>query len=268
MNIRYISLWVDEPIYSGIDGELGGYFNSRARFIDNFLSKIVRKDKIPSEKFKMISINPVIGRETCVKLLDFSQVFKVFLRVEKKELDDFILMDNMQKYEYFLRLHERGYRETNKYFDIGIEKLLSYNDILRQNGFKNEWMFKKKAIKEFGIHIFLDSSFTSFDFNMYLSVYDIKKTKLIARKSIFHTHPDEFFYQKDLRKVVFDDEKMQIIDYLDNPICEYYYKDLVDGIINVNFLNEDIMKNQFTDEEQGKFHWKYSRSIAMKLNEV
>ncbi|MBQ6162402.1 MAG: hypothetical protein IJK21_07140 [Prevotella sp.] len=268
MNIRYIALDIDYPIYSRINEEFGAYFGYRARFIDNFLSKIVRKDKIPSDKFKMISINLHVGRETCVKLLDYLQVFQVFLRVEEKELDDFLLMDEIHKYEYFLQLHERGYREANKYFDIGIEKLLSYNDILRQNGFKNEWLFKKKQIKEYGIYIFLDCSFTSFDFNLYMSVYDLKKIKLIARKSIFHTKPDEFFYQEDLRKVFFDDEKMQIIDFLDHPICEYYYKDLAEGIIKVNFLDEDLIKHQFTDEEQGKYHWKPGRSIAMKLNEV
>ena len=269
MNIRYLALWIDHPIYSGIEEEYGYYFNERSRFLDNFLSKAVRKDKISSEKFKMISINPVLNRDTSVKLLEYSQVFKVFLRVKQKELDDFLVMSDLQKYEYFLQLHERGYHEANKYFDIGIDLLFSYNDILRKNGYKNEWLFKKKQIKEYGIYIYLDCSFSSFDFNLYLTVYDLKKTHLIARKSIFHTHPDEICYQKDLRKTIFEDEKFFITDFLGHPICEYKYKDLSEGNIKVNFLDDYLETNQFSDEEQGKYHnKKHGRLIAETLGEI
>ena len=214
MIIRYIALWIQHPFDSGIKEEFGYYFNERCRFLDNFLSKTVRKDKIPSEKFKMISIQPVLNRETRVKLLEYSQVCQVLLQVKQQELDDFLHMGNLGKYEYFLQLHERGYQEANKLFDIGIDKLLSYNEILRLNNFKNEWLFKKKPIKKYGIYIYLDCSFSSFDFNLYLSVYDLKKTHLIARKSIFHTHPDEISYQKDLRKTIFEDDKFFITDFL------------------------------------------------------
>ena len=268
MKIRYIALWIDHPLYSGIEANLGYYFSNRTRFIENFLSKSVRKDSIESDKFNMISVQPVLYGGTGLKVLEYSKVLQVFLQVEQQELDNFLLMSDLQKYEYFLQLHERGYHEADNYYDIGIDRLLSYNDVLRKNGFKNEWLFKKKQIKKYGIYIYLDCFFSSFDFNLYLSVYDLKKTHLIARKSIFHTHPDEQFYQKDLRKVFFEDEKFFITDFLDRPICEYKYKDLAGGDIKVNILNDHLKTYQFSEGEQGKYHWKGGRSIAETLGEI
>ena len=93
------------------------------------------------------------------------------------------------------------------------------------------------------------------EFNLFLSVYDEKTRKLIERKSVYKTFPDEIFYSKSLRKTLFEEERLLILNFLNKPVCEFYYRDLAKGNIIVNILNQSDAKNQYNEKNYKEFDW-------------
>lgn len=256
MKLWYISLWINYCQYSGIDDKFGNKFNYNSRFVNNFISRQVRKRNITTSDRNMISValskNVECNR---VKSNSYDHVIAVDVKTTDQELATYETMTKNKQCEFYLHKLEQGYELAHSICDFDISKLYDIHAHFRSLNYKNEWLFKKKTIKQYGIIVTLDCSFTFSEFNMYLSVHDAKTKELIERKSIFRTLPDEIFYSKRLKKTIFDIDKLLILDFLNKPVCEFYYRDLAHGIITVNLLNPSDIKFLYKEGIPKEYDW-------------
>ena len=240
MKLRYISIHFNfstKHVYE----DIAFIFESNVRFICNYLSKTVRKLKIETGAYKMLSIN-LTPLEDSVEIHDWDQVLSIKIHFAPKDKEHFLSLTKLEdRFEYFLSLLEQGYQMAVDagYSEICIDKLLQLHETFRSGNYKNEWLWKKKQIKDKGIYIFFNCYFTTFDFKLVLDVYDLKKTKKICSGVIMQTLPDEICYDKDFRNLVITDDKIIILDFLNYPNFCINIQELVQGQVISCCVNKD-----------------------------
>ena len=245
MKIRYISLHIEHPLYSGFsDEDFNIKFNNNARFICNYLSKAVRKLNLETDgTYKMISVNPHANQ--CYSKIDVEYVLSNNIYVSPKDMERYKQMENLtERYEFYLSLLERGYMQAATFKEgIPVESLLSLHQQFRDGGYKNEWLFKKKPVRDFGICIYLKCYFTSFDFRLELEVYGLKTKELVTKGIVIQTPPNEVCFDYKFKQISIENDKLLILDFLNHPRYEIGLRDLSNGIFNVRYLKEDDIKD-------------------------
>ena len=141
--------------------------------------------------------------ESSIRIWD-SDVINCKLFLSPEEIDKLNKMKRLEdRYEYYFSFLERGYRFVSESIPLPVDSILGLHDQFRKGGYRNEWLFKKKMIREYGLYVFLKCYFTTFDFHLELEAYDLKKTHLIAKDIIFRSFPGELCYDKDFRSIHF-----------------------------------------------------------------
>lgn len=232
--IRYINL----DAYNATSLLIDTYrFNFNVRFICNYLSKEVRRLNLFGDgTYKMISVRLRNTPSSC-KLTygtDFPDVLSILLYIsEQDQITYNNTTDLTERYEFCLKLLERGYAFASQFKELPLESLLNLNDKFRENNYRNEWLWKKKLIRSYGIYVFFKCYFTTFDFRLVLEVYDKKCSTLLTKGVVLRTGPDELFYHKEFRKLEIIDDKLIIKDFLDKKNFEFDLHQLSKGIFNV-----------------------------------
>ena len=214
------------------------YYN--IEFIVDYLTKNVKKLNIPTPNFNLLVIKP---RDITIGFVDVHEYLKnleVYVPTPKDELLSIVGSKNLKdRCEKVLTILERGYRIASEYYDIEIDKLLELHQKFREGGYKHEWLFIKKPIKEYGIYVFFNCYFTTIDFRLELEVYDIKKTQLLTKGVVFRTAPDRIHFGKDFNKgIEIDNDKMYLLDFLEKRAFEFDLDKLSKGEFNVIQLSE------------------------------
>lgn len=259
MNLRYLAIDVYEKgwdsDYPNCSSQLW-CFNTR--FISNYLSKNVRKFKIDVPDFNLILI---ILKKDPTKLYEFGKRYPsdlfLYIPFSQEDMDNLLsVRDFNARMEIYLSLFERGWKMLNNHFDIQLDKLLSLTQDFRANGYRNEWLFKKKIIPEYDIYVFFKCYFTSFDFRLRLEVYDKKKTTLITSGEVYKTVPGEYAYEKDFNKgIEIDGSKMYLLDFLSHRAFEFDLKKLAKGIFNVKYLDKYLFLSPRALEILQEVNW-------------
>ncbi len=259
MNLRYLAIDVYDngwnSDYPNCSTQLWCY---NTRFISNYMSKNVRKFKIDVPDFNLILIK--LKKEP-TKLYEFGKryttILSLYIPFSQKEMDDLLsVRDFNTRMEMYLSLFERGWKMLSEHFDIQLDKLLSLTQDFRANGYRNEWLFKKKIIPEYDIYVFFKCYFTSFDFRLELEVYDKKKTRLIVSGEVWKTIPSEWAYNKEFNKgIEIDGSKMYLLDFLSHRAFEFDLKKLAKGIFNVKYLNEQLFLDSIELEILQEVDW-------------
>lgn len=215
MKLRYISLWTENPSNSGYDGILADSLDYYARFIANYLSKAVRKIDIEIDNKNAIS---VMLSQRGYNVEDFEHIRSVILYCPEDKLKYVVALSNeTERYEHFLSFLEEGYRRSGILAEEQIFQLLQLHEQFRSGGYRNEWLFKKKPIREYGIYVYFKCYFTTYEFRMELEVYDLKQTRLLTKGIAIRTAPDEFFYDKEFKKIVIENGHLTVLDFLGHP---------------------------------------------------
>lgn len=252
MRIRYISLHIRYPLYSGFPNEnFNCTFNKNARFISNYLSKAVRKLNLETDgTYKMISVNP--NAKKSYSKMDSEFVLCSEIHVSSEEMEQYKQMDILtDRYDFYLSLLERGYLLAAKFKEgVPVEALLSLHQKFRDDGYKNEWLFKKKLLRDFGIYIYLNCCFTTFDFRLELEAYDLKTKALVTKGIVLQTPPDEVCYDYKFKQITIEQDKLVILDFLSHPRFEVNLRDLSKGIFNVKYLNQKDVENTHKDYDE------------------
>ena len=241
MKLRYIALWCCNELDNTLGEDFTFLFDFNSRFIANYLSKAVRKLKIETDLYKMLSITLTPFRNS-VEIHDWDQALSIKIQFTPTDKEYLLSLTKLEdRFEYFLSLLEQGYQMAVDagHSEIRIDQLLQLHETFRSGNYKNEWLWKKKQIKDKGIYIFFNCYFTTFDFKLVLDVYDLKKTKKICSGVIMQTPPDETFYDKDFRKLVITDDKIIILDFLDYPNFCINIPELLQGKVVSNCVNQD-----------------------------
>ena len=124
---------------------------------------------------------------------------------------------------------------------LPVDSILGLHDQFRKGGYRNEWLFKKKMIREYGLYVFLKCYFTTFDFHLELEAYDLKKTHLIAKDIIFRSFPDELCYDKDFRSIQVEGSRLQILNFLGKAEMAVDLEALTQGRVVVDYIDDDFL---------------------------
>lgn len=232
--LRYINL----DAYNAPDMFIDTYkFDFNARFICNYLSKEVRKLNIAGDgTYKMISVRINNNLSDCRLTYgsDHPDVLSVLLPVSEQEQRWYNnATDIIERYEFYLGLLEKGYILASDFKTIPVNSLLQLHDKFRENNYKNEWVWKKKLIRDYGIYIIFKCYFTTFDFRLEMEVYDTKQNVLLTKGIVLQTGPDELFFDKEFRKIKILDGKLIITDFLDKDNFEFDLYQLSIGVFNI-----------------------------------
>ena len=215
-------------------------FDFNVRFICNYITKEVRKLNLSGDgTYKTISVRLRNTPSSC-KLTygtDFLDVLSISLYIsEQDQITYNHTTDLTERYEFCLKLLERGYVFASQFKDIPVKALLDLHDNFRENNYRNEWLWKKKLIRNYGIYVFFKCYFTTFDFRLELEVYDKKQSMLLTKGIVLHTGPDELFYYKEFRTLEIREDKLIIKDFLDKDNFEFDLNQLSKGIFNVKYV--------------------------------
>lgn len=232
MNLRYIVLHMNHD--SGYIDPFRDNFNLHSRFISNYLSIQIRKLKYETDgTFNMIAVSPTLDikhicRVVGEKALDASISF---------DRDAYEQMTEYEKYEYYLQLLEDGYKICGQFKHIPLVDLLHLHQEFRLNGYKNEWLHKKKKFKNYGIEVTLNCFFTSLNFQLRISVYDIRnKTELISG-TVIQTLPDEVCFSPLFKDLIIVGNDLCITEFQNKPKFIFNIYDIYDGIFKFQIKN-------------------------------
>lgn len=232
MNLRYISLHMGFD--SGYSETIRKKFNLHSRFVSNFLSVQIRKLKFKTDgSFNIIGVSPSLNiRHVCRIVGD--DALQARVTFNKESYDQ---MEDTKQYEYYLRLLEDGYKICSQYKEIPMQYLLDLHQRFRENGYKNEWLHKKKKFKEQGIEVKLECSFTSIDFKLQITVNNIIDKEQLITGTIIRTLPDEVYFEKEFKDILIEKKNLIVTDFYDRP--------------RVKLLLTDIFNKHFRFELQG-----------------
>lgn len=253
MNYRYIILWAGNSGFgSGFGDEFDRKFTYNTWFISNYLSLRVRKLHIPTDgPYNMLFCN-ITKKENHVKEKAVSSL-SVNIHVEDEEIEKYLNMSNeVDRFQYYLSLLERGYKLASVSHDIPIDSFLNLHQELRNNNYKNERLFKKKQLRDYGIRIELVHELTSYSYNLVLSVYDLQGN-LMGKNSIYETLPDDIYFNKNVRHLIIDKNNLVVTDFLNKPQFVCSLNDLGNGIIKSECVNDNTRKYIYNEQNAEKF---------------
>lgn len=245
MKLRYITLWIDQPSYSGFKDEQFIFeFNKNTEFISDYITKTIRKYHYETDgTYKMISIKLCTENGGC-EIRQFDPILRAYkggdilsvrLVVTQSEIEKYQSMSNtVDRCEFYLGLLQRGYQMAQSFKVIPINELLDIHQQFRDNGYKNEWLFKKMRITQYNMVLYFKCYFTTSEFRLELEAYDIKTKELISSGIIKETFPDELCFAKSFKKVIVENNKLTILDFLSKPAFEIDLDMIKQGVFNVN----------------------------------
>ena len=247
MKVRYIALVVEWHSEKG--KEFGGIFNAHTEFMCDYLSLGIRKFKIETNGFNMVCIRLDLDSETSrVWYSEASKFVEVSLPFSEDEKRKYLnLSTAVDRYEYYIQKILYGYKLAYKYGDLQIDKLEGIIETFRQNGYRNEWSFAKKRLKEYDLYVYLNCYFRYNEFELRLEAYDFKRTRLIASGTLLRTFPSRICFHRTFRKVEINDGKLTLLDFLGHPTIEVDLNKLSQGEFNFKHLEENL-NNENLDE--------------------
>ena len=249
--IRYISLRGDrkEMIINTYN------FDFNARFICNYILKSSRSLKLVGDgSYNMITVD-ITPDETRAELIH-EDVLYILLHLSEEEQLAYNAMSKIEdRYEFYLSCLERGYRFAEDEFKVPVKELLQIHQQFRDGGYKNEWIWIKKPLRDYGIYVVFRCKFTTFDFTLNLEVYDLKKTRLITEGLVFRTGPDELFFYKDFKKIEIKNNTLYVLNFLPRPVFSFDLNKLRDGIYNVDYLGDVAKENKNDNDLIKRIAW-------------
>lgn len=228
-------------------------FQYNCYFVDHYLSIAVRKKRFLTDgTYNSIGVYFSFSEQ----LMNYDPVawkclydLHCCLFVSPQDFEQYLSEKKLEKrYEFYLSCLERGYAYINQHKEIPVEMLLSLHDEFRQNGYKNEILFKSLCIRPLGLKITLTKVLTTIDFQLVLCAYDIKTGLLLANGPVFRTAPDDIFYAHHFKQVKVTDDKLVILDFLARPSFSIDIQTLTKGSVIVEYVgggfNEDKQREQ------------------------
>jgi hypothetical protein len=241
MNLRYIALHMDSD--SQYKDPFRDNFNLNSRFISNYLSIQIRKLKLETDgTFNMLGVSPSLDINNVCRIVG-EKALKARILFDKEAYEQ---LSELEKYEYYLQLLEDGYKICAQYKKIPLEHLLKLHQGLRDNSYKNEWLHKKKKFKEHGIEVILNCFFTSFDFQLVMSVSDIKSKKGLVSGTVIRTLPNEVCFDSLFKDVIIENDELIITEYQDRPKFKFNLDDIYNKRFLFEILNEGLDYKPYT----------------------
>ena len=222
------------------------------------MSRNVRKLHLQADgEYNLLSTSIIRG-ENFWEMFTPCKYLKAVVHVSDEEIQSYLSMRaERDRFEFYFSLLERCYRFAAQSHDIPVDELLKLYQQFRDGGYKNEWLFKKKMIRDYGIKVLLEHVLTQYTYHLRLTVTDLKGN-YINSGYIYTTYPDDIFFNKNVRHLLVTDKTLMITDFIDKPLFECQLSDLAAGVIQSVCLDEHTKKyipNEENKDEFAKLRW-------------
>ena len=256
MNLRYMYLSVQYQ--SGFGEDFDEKFRYNTWILGNYLSRHVRKLHLKfGGEYNLFGCK-ITNMETSLNMSSYGKYLSVNLHVSDSEIQEYLSMrSERDRFEFYFSLLERGCRYAAQYHTMPVNDFLKLHQQFRDGGYKNEWLFKKKMLRDYGIKVILEHVLTSYAYDLRLTVTDLKGN-YINSGSIYTTYPDDIFFNKNVRHLVITDDKLVVTDLIDKPQFECNLENLANGIISSACLSENTKKyipNEENKEDFARLRW-------------
>lgn len=228
--------------------EFGSYlfdpfnFEYNARFITNYITRNIKTSEFAGEsEFEKLTIRLYPeGFEANSSYSRFSKtLYSCITASDEEQLRYKSITDPEDRYEYILSVLEKGYNNADPEYHVPIQQLLDIHNKFRENGYKNEWIWKQIKVKEYSLCIDIICRFTAFDFTLNIEVYDIKHSKPVTGGCVFRMGPKESYFEYLFKKVSVKDSYLYVYDLWGMPKFSFDLQLLSEGSYNVNYLGEE-----------------------------
>lgn len=255
-------------IYIGCDNltfpkEFCSIFWYNTEFINNWISKNVRKLKISTDGFNRIIVF-VTKNESSYKTCTYLSTERLQIKTHwtDQDIEKYLATSNEhERIMIYLNTLKEGLVRASKHYEIHIDKLLGLLDEFERIGCKNEWLLRSMILKEWNVRLKFTCQLTTSDFRLLLTLYD-KKKNVISQKVVFCIYPDKTFWGHNIRKVVIEENKLYINNFLDKHFLSFDLNKLKEGIIEETLLDEHIKQYLYEAnvEEYNKIKWLHPAS--------
>jgi hypothetical protein len=228
MNLYYIHLGLDYNDYLERDNKIRYEFQKHTNFIDDYLSKVIRKLKFKTDgTFKMISVSPTQYDIKETRIVP-NNVLEVNIPFDRQRYEEFKGSENVS---YYLELLENGFKKASDYGVIPLDELLNAINEFRQIGCKNEWEHKKKRFKEENLEISLICEFTTNFFQLRIIVKQLNKKEELLNGIIMRTEAGNSIHE-GLYKDIIINKNLIITDSTDSPRIIINKEKLFEGVLD------------------------------------
>ena len=228
---------------SGYKDPFRDNFNLNSRFVSNYLSMQVRKLKFETDgTFHMLGVSPSLEIKHICRVVG-EKALQARISFDRSAYEQ---MNEFEKYEYYLQLVEDGYRICTQYKKIPLEQLLKLHQDFRNDGYKNEWLHERKKFKEQGIEVTLNCFFTSFDFRLLMTVYDINSKKELVSGTVIRTLPNEVCFDSLFKDLMIEDNELIITEFQDRPKFKFLLADIFNGKFSFKLIDVGLKYEPYT----------------------
>jgi hypothetical protein len=198
-------------------------FNFQSDFITHYIENHLKKMKYESNDFDMIMIRGkkqpkenffIEKHHKCLTIEVFfdDKKYKELYSLENKyPLDNLLkpIVKEDEFNEFVFKMIMEGLEKLRKQkalipFDFLIDTTLDF----KTNNYKNEWIHKRKVIKEYGIKPYLTCKLTCNYFSLNLIIEEGKQE--IYRQEVLRTLPSAIFYKDEFKDLKIDKKNLVI----------------------------------------------------------
>lgn len=235
MKLRYVAIHMDFD--SEINELFREKFNLQTRFINNFLSKEIRKIKLElGNDINMISVVPSKNITNICRMVG-DKALQVRIPFEEDRFNE----SSMNKlFIYYLQLLEKAYDICSTHLGISLEPLIELHKKFRDNNFENKWIHKKKRFKKYGLEAILNCSFEYDFFRLQLKINSIKDSKELVLGTVIKTLPDEVHFVKLFKDIIIENDYLIITEFQDSPKFKFLLSDIISGNFKFQILDNGL----------------------------
>lgn len=195
MLLADISLYLNVEEY---EQNLGSEFQFRSRYVCNYLRRKVRTLKFHANGFRSICVQgreveeeacPILGENAAVPTVHFDR-------------ERYQSLGPGEHHEFFIGMLIKGFKKCARHHDIPLDVLMDIIEEFRCGGYQNEWLHQKKLFRGVGLRCSLLCRLDSEKFT--LNILIEKNGRMVFRRQILETKPDEIIFAHRFKEVVFE----------------------------------------------------------------
>jgi hypothetical protein len=187
MILRSIFLKIGDEEEQSLPEGLSYTFLNRSRFVCNYIEReVLSKIRFKTKDFGriVIALGPQIQKTGKEVFINSEQIAVLEIPFNRKE---YASKSGKGLALYFIDKLKEGLDKCAKSVKIPKKEIFKGLDAFTTEGFKNEWVFKKRVFRKEGLQAFLECELTQNDFILRLKVF--RTSKLVFDKVIYKTFP-------------------------------------------------------------------------------
>lgn len=238
MNLNYVSIGLDYDLYIESQNELRFEFQQQVAFINDYISKAVRKLKFKTDgSFNMICIELHESQIKPCQIVSIN-VLKVELSFDKARYDNAKKNDD---FGYYLDILEQGLKKASEFKQIPLDFILNLIENFKNNNFKNEWLLKKKKFKEQDLEVVLNCEYGSKYFQLLATINQLSTKKELTKGIIIQTETGVSIHEGMFKDIIYDNNII-ITDSSDSPRIVINSTKVFNGELSYKILGNKELK--------------------------